>query len=100
MSKAMKCDRCLTFFDPYIVDDRFCTIRSVIWQNGPAYCIDKINDRDEELNLCPLCANAFRLFMKNDREEKKDEKKDRNPVFDYPPAGDVGDLFDRVFGGG
>lgn len=65
MSKALKCDRCKCCFDPYTVDapDAFATLRELIYQDGRQFVDHEVGYRDEEINLCPDCANEFDRFM-------------------------------------
>lgn len=65
MSKALKCDRCNTCFDPCEVEapDYFITIPEIFLQNGDEYKNIKTGKRFENQNFCPECSRKYMFFV-------------------------------------
>ena len=98
MSKALRCDRCSTCFDPYTVTGEWATIKTLIFQNSKEYEKREVGYRDEDIHFCPKCAEQFAKWL-NIKEEKKDEKvspESSDNFLDW----DINELFSRMFGGG
>lgn len=67
MSKAFKCDRCKTCFDPYDIPNSqdFVTISGFHCQTSKNFKNNEVCYRDEGLHLCPSCAADFAEFISN-----------------------------------
>jgi hypothetical protein len=76
MSKALRCDRCKTCFDPYSQEKHFATIKDFMLQNGDSFNRYECSYRDEELNLCPKCTKLFCKFMKLDLQDESENPSD------------------------
>lgn len=63
MSQARKCDRCKKFYDIYNEKRPFGRIDTYVLQNGDNVANNDVQYRDEQIDLCPDCANDFGLFM-------------------------------------
>ena len=79
MSKAFKCDRCGTCFDPDSMTDNdiFITLSEVFSQNKEEYWNHAVGGREEEIHFCPVCSKEFNRFMANSQEKEEKERKDR-----------------------
>lgn len=73
MSKALKCDRCYMYFDPYdLCEKTFIRFRNPAYENENAtksnqvagYFFEK-EGPDGIVDLCPDCSRDFEDFMKN-----------------------------------
>lgn len=82
MSKALRCDRCKTCFDPYSQEKDFATIKDFMLQDGGCFDRHECSYRDEELNLCPKCTELFGKFMSgkvvSDTEETTESTDDKD----------------------
>ena len=99
MSKALKCDRCYTYFDPYDLGGKtFIRFRNPAYENENAtksnqvagYFFEK-EGPDGIVDLCPDCSRDFEDFMKNknafhNRKVVLDLSKSDN-LIDEPPKG-------------
>ena len=81
MSKAFKCDRCKTCFDPYAIKSPryFTTIKEFVCQNGQDVKNNEMGYFEEGVHLCPDCSMLFANFMGNNAvifsvTEEKDEE--------------------------
>ena len=71
MSRAVKCNRCHKCFDPLDMKDGeyICTFDNPIYANREDYKNGKITDylfngeSRLKIDLCPHCAEEYRLFM-------------------------------------
>ena len=75
MSKAFKCDRCKTCFDPYAVsrDGYFTTIPEFFCQNGTEYSSHEVGYRDEDIHLCAKCSKEFAKFIEEGLHESTEQ---------------------------
>lgn len=69
MSRAKKCDRCGGFFDPFHMIGDMCLFRNPVFKSSRNVSEGTVGeyfipgDPADYLDLCPDCANKFRLFM-------------------------------------
>ena len=80
MSKALKCDRCQTCFDPSEVPEglSFTSIGEIYLQSSKEYAENKYRLRMHGINLCPKCTDMFLSFMTNEDLIKiQDDEKER-----------------------
>lgn len=70
MADARKCDRCGECFDPYHTKGDMCRFKNPVFQNSEglkeikrAGFLYEDDGPDALVDLCPTCAQAFRLFM-------------------------------------
>lgn len=89
MSKAFKCDRCKTCFDPYSIPDNkdFVTIKEFFCQTSENFSNHDFCYRDEEVHLCPDCAYEFGEFMSNRLRKNDNSLNEKGGV--YKPRGGI-----------
>lgn len=63
MSKAIRCDRCKTCFDPWTINGEFAHIADICFQDKENYKNNEVSYRDCHYDLCPDCAKTFSKFM-------------------------------------
>lgn len=64
MSKALRCNRCKTYYAPYEEKLETAYIPRVVWRNAESAEKQQVTRAMEDLDLCAACAHDFDLFMK------------------------------------
>ena len=84
MSRAFKCDRCGTCFDPMKIrsPDYFVEIKEYCTQNSEEYMTNGIGYLETGLHLCPKCAKMFSLFMSGKKIIEKEFYDALNEYYD------------------
>jgi hypothetical protein len=77
MSKALKCDRCKTCFDPATVEGKYATIRELVFKDKEQYAsntystiidssaitISGLSVKNDIFDLCPACTEKLIKFF-------------------------------------
>lgn len=65
MSQAIRCDRCKGYYQPETIkdDEEVTGIGYIIITDRECASNMKYKERKEDIDLCPVCTNAFKFFM-------------------------------------